>query len=135
LADLSQQGLGMYRKLAGRVSAAAFILFAILIAATPREALAHAVLLSSTPQKNGAVSGPNLNIQLKYNSRVDGGRSALSLLTPDGKVERINGLTQSAPDSITAVSHGLAKGTYVLRWQVLSADGHITRGEVPFRVD
>jgi methionine-rich copper-binding protein CopC len=29
---------------------------------------------------------------------------------------------------------GLERGEYVLRWQVLASDGHITRGEVPFRV-
>jgi methionine-rich copper-binding protein CopC len=27
------------------------------------------------------------------------------------------------------------KGAYVLRWQVLATDGHITRGKVPFRVE
>jgi hypothetical protein len=54
------------------------------------------VLVSSTPQKNAAVSGPDITINLKYNSRVDGGRSTLSLLKPDGTVERIGGLTQPA---------------------------------------
>jgi methionine-rich copper-binding protein CopC len=28
----------------------------------------------------------------------------------------------------------LTPGTYVLRWQVLAIDGHITRGDVPFTV-
>jgi methionine-rich copper-binding protein CopC len=97
-------------------------------------ALAHAVLLSSTPQKNAAVSGPDITINLKYNSRVDGARSSLSLLKPDGTVEKIGTPTQSAPDSLSATGHGLTKGAYVLRWQVLAGDGHITRGEVPFQV-
>jgi hypothetical protein len=105
------------------------------MAAAPRRALAHAVLVSSTPQRNAAVIGPDITINLKYNSRVDGGRSALSLLKPDGTVERISGLTQPLPDVVSASSHGLAKGAYVLRWQVLSSDGHITRGEVPFRIN
>jgi copper resistance protein C len=109
-------------------------LIAILIAASPRTALAHAVLVSSKPQKNATVSGPDITINLKYNSRVDGGRSALSLLKPDGTVERLGGLTQPLPDVVAVTGHGLAKGAYVLRWQVLSSDGHITRGEVPFQV-
>jgi methionine-rich copper-binding protein CopC len=29
---------------------------------------------------------------------------------------------------------GLVKGAYVLRWQILAMDGHITRGNVPFQV-
>jgi hypothetical protein len=111
-----------------------FILFAIVLACSPRIALAHAVLLSSTPQKNVTVSGPEIAISLKYNSRVDGARSTLSLLKPDGTVETVGGLTQPRPDVLSATGHGLVKGAYVLRWQVLSSDGHITRGEVPFQV-
>jgi copper resistance protein C len=114
-------------------SAVIFFVFALL-AASPRLALAHAVLVSSTPQRNAAVSGPDITINLKYNSRVDGARSSLSLLKPDGTVERIGTPAQLAPDVLSATGHGLAKGAYVLRWQVLATDGHITRGEVPFQV-
>jgi copper resistance protein C len=112
------------------------IIFSLTVwtAAIPRVALAHAVLVSSTPEKNGAVNGPDITINLKYNSRVDGARSTLSLLKPDGTVERISTPTQSAPNLLSATGHGLAKGDYVLRWQVLAGDGHITRGEVPFQV-
>jgi methionine-rich copper-binding protein CopC len=116
--------------------ASAVILFVLvaLLAASSRPALAHAVLVSSTPQKNTAVSGPDITINLKYNSRVDGARSTLSLLKPDGTVEKIGAPAQVAPDVLSATGHGLAKGAYVLRWQVLATDGHITRGEVPFQV-
>jgi copper resistance protein C len=114
--------------------ASAVILFVALLAASSRPALAHAVLVSSTPQKNAAVSGPDITINLKYNSRVDGARSTISLLKPDGTVEKIGAPAQPAPDMLSATGHGLAKGTYVLRWQVLATDGHITRGEVPFQV-
>jgi hypothetical protein len=102
--------------------------------ASPRRALAHAVLLSSTPQKNGFVSGPDVTINLKYNSRIDGARSTLSLLKPDGTVEKLDSPAQPAPDVLSATSRRLSKGSYVLRWQVLAGDGHITRGEVPFQV-
>src|SRR5580700_5150648 len=111
---------------------AVFVLVVALMA--PPMALAHAVLLSSTPQKNGAVSGPDITINLKYNSRVDGARSSLSLLKPDGTIERIGTPAQPAPDVLSATGHGLAKGSYILRWQVLATDGHITRGELPFQV-
>ena len=110
------------------------LLLTVLMALSPRLALAHAVLLSSTPQKNAAVTGPDVTINLKYNSRVDGARSTLSLLKPDGTVVRIGTPEQTAPDVLSATGHGLSKGTYVLRWQVLASDGHITRGEVPFQV-
>jgi copper resistance protein C len=124
----------MHSKTPQRFAGAIIFLMAVLAAVTPRAALAHAVLLSSSPQKNAAVNGPDITINLKYNSRVDGARSSLSLLKPDGTVERIDGLTQPAADSLSATGHKLTKGAYVLRWQVLSSDGHITRGVVPFQV-
>ena len=65
------------------------LLLTVLMGVSPRLALAHAVLLSSTPQKNAAVTGPDVTINLKYNSRVDGARSTLSLLKPDGTVVKI----------------------------------------------
>jgi len=111
-----------------------FLLLGVLLAASPPRALAHAVLVSSTPQKNAAVTGPDITINLKYNSRVDGARSTLSLLKPDGTVEKIGTPSQPAPDVLSATGHGLTKGAYVLRWQVLAGDGHITRGELPFQV-
>ena len=114
--------------------AGALLLLSVALLASPRIALAHAVLMDSTPQKNGAVSGPDITINLKYNSRVDGARSTLSLLKPDGTIVKINAPAQPAPDVLSATGHGLAKGAYVLRWQVLAGDGHITRGELPFQV-
>ena len=125
----------MHSKSRQPFAAAVFLLVAALIAVSPRIALAHAVLVSSTPQKNAAVNGPDISISLKYNSRVDGARSSLTLIKPDGSVEKIGALTQPLPDTLVAAGHKLAKGAYVLRWQVLSSDGHITRGEVPFQVE
>jgi methionine-rich copper-binding protein CopC len=114
---------------------AVVLLLGILMAAVPRTALAHAMLVSSTPQKDAAVSGPDITINLKYNSRVDGARSTLSLLEPDGTVQKIAAVAQPAPDVLSATGHGLARGAYVLRWQVLAGDGHISRGELPFQVN
>lgn len=124
----------MHNKSPRWFASAVILVVTAFLAASSRPALAHAVLVSSTPQKNAAVSGPDITINLKYNSRVDGARSSLSLLKPDGTVVRIGAPAQPAPDVLSATGHGLARGSYVLRWQVLATDGHITRGEVPFRV-
>ena len=37
------------------------------------------------------------------------------------------------PDLLTGRAE-LVPGSYVLHWQVLAVDGHITRGDVPFTV-
>jgi methionine-rich copper-binding protein CopC len=42
--------------------------------------------------------------------------------------------SQGAPDTLSAKANDLKAGEYQLRWQVLAADGHITRGGIPFTV-
>ena|SRR5437899_3728960 len=101
----------------------------------PRVALAHAVLVSSQPAVNSSVSGPDIAVLLKYNSRVDMEHSSLTLLEPDGRVEKVAIKSEPEPGLLSAKLTGLVKGAYVLRWQVLATDGHITRGKVPFKVE
>jgi methionine-rich copper-binding protein CopC len=100
----------------------------------PRVALAHAVLVSSQPGVNSTVPGPKIAVLLKYNSRVDIEHSTLTLLTPEGRVEKVAIESEPEPGLLSAKLTGLVKGAYVLRWQVLATDGHITRGKVPFQV-
>jgi hypothetical protein len=104
-----------------------------LVFTLPRYALAHAMLIGSSPQAHAVVQGPETSIELKYNSRVDAARSTLVLVAPDGKTTPLPA-SQSGPGTLTAKAQQLTKGSYVLRWQVLSSDGHISRGEIPFAV-
>jgi copper resistance protein C len=97
-------------------------------------AWAHAVLLSAQPGENSTVSGPDVAVLLKYNSRVDTQHSTLTLLAPDGKVEKVAIGGQPAPELLSAKLTGLVKGAYELRWQVLAIDGHVTRGKVLFQI-
>ncbi|HEV2275690.1 MAG TPA: copper resistance CopC family protein [Acidobacteriaceae bacterium] len=113
---------------------AVIAVFAWILAFAPKSAWAHAVLVSAQPRENSTVAGPQIAVVLKYNSRVDVAHSTLSLLAPDGKVDKVTLLGQSAPDLLSAKLSGLSSGAYVLRWQVLASDGHITRGEIPFQV-
>jgi len=106
---------------------------ALLLAAAPA-ALAHAILVEASPAAGSTVSGPDLEVRLRFNSRIDGARSHVTLVQPD-KQERTLALgKQPGPALLTTKVAGLAPGAYRLRWQVLAADGHITRGEVPFQV-
>ena len=114
---------------------AAIVVSCGIVLFVPRVVLAHAVLVSSQPVVNGTVSGPDVAVVLKYNSRVDMEHSSLTLLDPDGKVEKIVITSESEPGVLSAKLTGLVKGAYVLRWQVLATDGHITRGKVPFQVE
>jgi hypothetical protein len=108
-----------------------FVALAVLL--LPRLALAHAHLLSSAPAANSTVHGPSVAIELRYNSRVDGQRSTLTLVMPDSSTKQLTLDPQSGPANLNAHAT-LQPGSYTIRWQALATDGHITRGEIPFTV-
>jgi methionine-rich copper-binding protein CopC len=92
----------------------------------------HAILLSASPASNQVVQGAAVEVQLRFNARIDAARSRLVLALPGGR-ERLLSANQPSPDTLTSEVSGLVPGPYILRWQVLAQDGHITRGLVPFR--
>ena len=110
------------------------LVFASTLLAT-RAALAHAVLIDSTPKVNERVHGSSLQVDLKFNSRVDGSRSTVQIASANGSVRSLDLSTQTSPNEIVTHANGLGKGSYTLRWQALASDGHITRGQIPFQVE
>jgi copper resistance protein C len=97
-------------------------------------AVAHAVLLESSPALKSSVNGPDVPLKLRFNVRIDAARSRLTLVDPDGSSQTLEIRGQDPPNTISAQAKGLRPGAYRLRWQVLASDGHITRGEIPFAV-
>ena len=108
------------------------VTFALVFSATL--AFAHAVLVESSPPPNGSVSGPNVDIRLKFNVRVDATRSRLELMVPAGAARPLPVKEGSAANILLARATALTPGKYSLIWQVLASDGHITRGETVFSV-
>ena len=111
-----------------------------LLAAAPlfagSPAFAHAILVTSTPASDQTVAAPPTAIVLRYNSRVDQRRSLVTIAGPAQNKPLPLSIDQGAPANELRLSPPAAMpaGSYVLRWQVLATDGHITRGEVPFIV-
>jgi len=97
-------------------------------------AAAHAILVEATPAANSTVHGPHQAVKLRFNSRIDGSRSKLTLVRPDGTTEPLKIGEQPSPDTLTSDASGLKPGANRIRWQVLATDGHITRGEISFTV-
>ncbi len=107
---------------------------ALLLTLFANPALAHAILVDSTPAPNAHVAPGVLAITMRYNSRIDTGRSKLTLTGPDEVARRLHVTAGGNEDEMLATAT-VAPGAYTLRWQVLAIDGHITRGSVPFSVD
>ena len=96
-------------------------------------AQAHAILEDSTPSAGTSVKAGKLDLRLRYNSRIDQSRSRLTLIRSDN-TKTIVAISPGTPPDIIGARLDLPPGTYVVRWQVLATDGHITRGDVSFTV-
>ena len=113
------------------ISSRAIALAALLFAAPVLRIDAHAILRATMPAANEIVHGATVHVRLQFSSRIDVKRSRLVLLLPGGG-ERVLTVDQPSPDTVRSDVTQLVPGRYLLRWQVLAEDGHITRGEVPF---
>lgn len=105
-----------------------------LILASPGLALAHAIVISSSPALDSEVLGPEIAVTVKFNSRIDHQRSRLSIIDAGGAAQELKIDEKSPVDAVLGRAKGLAPGKYKVRWQVLAIDGHITRGDIPFSV-
>ncbi len=105
-----------------------------LILLSPVSALAHAVLVQSSPAAKGIVAPSPFAAELHFSSRIDAAHSRLAVVSATGKQLALVNETQSTANSLRSRPVTLPAGSYQLHWQVLSSDGHITRGDIPFRV-
>ena len=72
-------------------------------------------------------------MEFRFNSRIDPGRSRLTVSGPDNQPVVIP--VEAGDGSNVLVSRvDLKPGRQTVRWQVLAVDGHITRGVVAFTV-
>jgi methionine-rich copper-binding protein CopC len=107
------------------------VLAALCIA--PAGVQAHAILLESQPAAGGTAAAGHVDVRLRFNSRIDAGRSRVTLTRPDRSQAVLPAQGDGAGNVLTAAAE-LVPGAYSLRWQVLAIDGHITRGDVAFTV-
>ena len=110
------------------------LIIGVLLGSWAPGAWSHAIVVTSTPAANVVVPAGPLDVAITFNSRLDPARSKLVLEAPDGHTYAIP--LSRAGDRTAIGGHGEVKttGRWKLRWQVLAADGHITRGDIPFVV-
>lgn len=107
----------------------------MLAGPVPGPASAHAIIVSATPTVDQHVPAGKLGVRIEFNSRLDKMRSRLQVTAPSGVKSNFPIDPAGLPNIVTGTTGELAPGAYVLRWQVLAIDGHITRGDIPFMVD
>ena len=102
-----------------------------LLVAVP--ALAHADLVSSTPEDGSVLAVPPTAVELAFSEGLDAGKSSFRLIGPDGDVgtgtaSRDGSSTMSLADLV------LAPGAYRIKWTAAAEDGHVERGSLGFTV-
>lgn len=110
----------------------ALSVLALLSAALTAPAFAHAAYESSDPDNGSTVSQPPSRVIADFTERLNPDASSLSVFDPCGtQVDGRDSLI--ATDRITISMSADKQGTYVVRFDVLSAvDGHTTSGQFSF---
>ena len=116
-----------------RGSAGVIIIASMMLTTLTSTAYAHALLVHATPAPDAVLDRGGVHVVLEFNARIDSARSVLLLCGPSGTT-RVPIVAQSLPNGLEGKWKAVLPGAYVLRWQVLATDGHITRGEIPFKV-
>jgi methionine-rich copper-binding protein CopC len=102
----------------------------------PLEVFAHAKLIRSRPGPFEVLDSAPADVQLWFNERLEDEFNSIEVTDETGRrVE--NGVAQVNPQDRTnlVVRLGnLSSGSYVIRWRILSLDGHPARGRFIFTV-
>ncbi len=126
--------MALRRHLAVGATSVVLALAAVLFSSAP--ASAHAVLLRTDPVENSIVqSGPS-RVTLSFNERVSAVKSAWTVTGPSGSAVQAGGPTQHADgkELVQRLHPKLGKGTYLVNYRVISADGHPVAGSFTFSV-
>jgi copper transport protein len=116
----------------GGLLACGFGLLAVLLAglARPPPAWGHAALVGSEPPDGATLANPPAALKLNFNEPVS--PLVLRLIGPAG--EAVTPAVRAENSTLTILPPPLARGTHVLSWRVISADGHPVGGALLFSI-
>lgn len=116
------------------IKRSAVLLFFFVLAPAPLSA--HAYLVKSVPAQRAVLFRAPVKIELWFNERLEPHYSSLTLNTADDKPVDIGKAEVSAddPKQLSAAIKILPAGRYVIKYRVLSVDGHIVQDQFAFTV-
>ncbi len=102
----------------------------------PSIGLAHAYLVKSVPARRASLFTSPARIQLWFNERLEPRFSTLSVLDSNGKRVDLGNAQVVAedPKQLTVGINAVAPGVYVVKFRVLSVDGHVVEESFPFTI-
>src|SRR5690348_16407482 len=117
---------------------ARLVLLALLLGALmPASAQAHATLVRTSPADQDVLKTQPRVVSLEWSEAVDLGEHSIRLLDGSGEEIKTAPAKHGPGGAATAVlelPRGLADGTYVVAWRVVSTDSHAVSGAFSFSI-
>ena len=104
----------------------------LLLVCSAREALAHASLALAEPRDGTVLAQAPETVQLLFNEEVAAG--AVNLIDAAGKLRSDAIIHASGEQVSVTLPADLPKGTQIVSYRVISADGHPVSGSVTFSI-
>jgi methionine-rich copper-binding protein CopC len=99
-------------------------------------AQAHAHLESSLPKADSVVDAPPKQLRLQFNEMLEPAFSKVKLTGANNAAIALTavGVDKTNNKAIIATVPPLPSGQYRVQWSAAAHDGHVTKGELSFRV-
>ena len=101
----------------------------------------HPIVLASSVIHDSVLARAPEEVTLRFNSKIEPRLTRVTITKDDGRpvplslpVAAVNANSRQALGRLVIPLRPLARGTYVIRYKVLAADGHVTEGALRFTV-
>jgi methionine-rich copper-binding protein CopC len=108
----------------------------LMLLSIPLTAWGHAELLKSVPARRAVLSRPPARVQLWFNERLEPAFSGLSVWDRTGAQVDLKDVQIGSDDAkrLSVSLPPLEPGVYVVKFRVLSVDGHVVESEFSFTI-
>ncbi|WP_353853803.1 copper resistance CopC/CopD family protein [Bacillus sp. Bos-x628] len=101
----------------------------------PKEAFAHAYVVSSNPAANEELQKQPPVVSITFSEGIESGFHAIKVLNSKGdRVDNGDTVIKDQKMMEASLKKGLPKGIYTIQWNAVSADGHSVSGMIPFSI-
>ncbi len=110
----------------------------LVLCAVSGPAGAHSVVIESSPKEKEVLTRAPTEVVLRFSAKIEKSLTRLSLSTSNGRMiplpTPVEKSANEAPDRLVIPLPNLGPGEYLLRYKVLSTDGHATSGALRFSI-
>lgn len=112
-----------------------FILAVACIAFAVQIVFAHSIVKKSSPQKDEILEKAPTEVRLWLSEKCESKFSKVEVFDADDKpVHTGKPIVSEDRLQLATALQEIGAGTYQVKWQILSVDGHTTKGGISFRV-